>query len=325
MKIEDINYILPTRQIAEKNFDKEKWIKENPIDYYKFIYVLFVSSDVAPHVDKNLVMAIKFSAIYEVTRLYIPDTLYKFFSLNEDDVLNEKKFETLRNKKIYMANAREFNDPFDGKAFFYDHKELSGIKQLKEHDGKLIDDFTSWHRETALTKNDTSSMPMWAHYANNHKGYCVAYDMNDATNIVLKGCTFPIQYTEERLDITTYIKNYAEKISAEVDRQIKLGVKEVLFDDFSLIFIEQYLSNIKHLSWQYENEFRCSIGEKDNQEPYINANPKAIYIGINCSNEHKTKLIEIANSLSIPIYEMRINNFSEKFSLEEHLVGETYD
>ena len=320
MKIEDIKYELPTRQISENNFVKEKWLKENPIDYFKFIYVLFASSDIAPNVDKNLVMSIRFNAIYKVTRLYIPDTLYKFYSLNDDNMLNEKKFGTLRDKKIYMANAKEFNDPFDGKAFFYNNKKLSDIKQLKKHDGKLVDDFTSWHRESALTKNGTSCMPMWAHYANNHKGYCVAYDMNDTANAVLSGCTFPIQYTEERLDITTYIKNYAQKISAEVDRQIELGVKEILLDDISLIFIEQYLSNIKHLSWEYENEFRCSIGEKDNQEPYISATPKAIYIGINCKKSHREKLLEIAKELSIPIYKMEVNNLSEKYSLEEKFI-----
>ena len=44
MKIEDINYTLPTAEIAEKDFDKEKWIKEHPIDYFKLIYVLFKTS-----------------------------------------------------------------------------------------------------------------------------------------------------------------------------------------------------------------------------------------------------------------------------------------
>ena len=48
MKIEDINYTLPTAEIAEKDFDKEKWIKEHPIDYFKLIYVLFKTSKTPP-------------------------------------------------------------------------------------------------------------------------------------------------------------------------------------------------------------------------------------------------------------------------------------
>lgn len=44
-------------------------------------------------------------------------------------------------------------------------------------------------------------MPMWAHYANNHAGFCVSYDMKE--NKQLSGCTFPVQYTNQRIDITS--------------------------------------------------------------------------------------------------------------------------
>lgn len=37
-------------------------------------------------------------------------------------------------------------------------------------------------------------MTMWVHYSNNHKGYCVAYDMNDNYNMPLKSCMLPVQY-----------------------------------------------------------------------------------------------------------------------------------
>lgn len=76
MKIEDINYKLPTEQISSEDFDKEKWLKEHPIDYYKFIYLLFTTADNAPQdIPRNIVMDVTFKAIYPVTRLYIPDTL----------------------------------------------------------------------------------------------------------------------------------------------------------------------------------------------------------------------------------------------------------
>ena len=45
MKLEDIQYTFPSEQITEENFDKEKWIKENPIDYFKFIYNLLITTE----------------------------------------------------------------------------------------------------------------------------------------------------------------------------------------------------------------------------------------------------------------------------------------
>lgn len=320
MKIEDIQYTLPTEQISAEDFDREKWLQENPIDYFKFLYILFTSNRLAPSVPITIVMKAAFDALYKVTRLYIPETLYKYYSLTSDEELNKKKFDTLRNKQIYMSAIKDFNDPFDGKAFFYNPKELKDIKRLESHNGRFIDDFTAFHKGTALTKNDTNCMPMWAHYANNHQGFCVAYDMKNPSNTMLSGCTFPIQYTDERLDITSFIKKYTTMVASKVDKQTALGIKKVLINDLSLVYVEQYLSNIKHLSWSYEKEFRCTMGANAKGMPFVDANPKAIYIGMNCSENNRQKLIEVAKKLSIPIYQMNFDELSDDYSLTSELL-----
>ena len=310
------------KKITEKDFDKAKWLQEHPIDYFKFIYVLFNTLKNAPtNVAKTLVLDIAFKTLYPVTRLYIPDTLYKYYSLNEDEELNKQKFKTLQNNQIFMSRIRDFNDPFDGKAFFYDSKQLANIKYLDHVHGRIIDDFTEFNRGTALTENGTNCMPMWAHYANNHRGFCVAYDMKDQANITLAGCTFPIQYTDDRLDITSFMKEYMNMVSLEVERQSAQGRKEIIISDLSLIYVSQFLCNIKHSTWSYEKEFRCTNGTNTEGMPYIDAVPKAIYIGMNCNEKNKKELIEIAKILSIPVYQMQLEELSEKFSLEEVLIS----
>lgn len=320
MKIEDIKYTLPTVQIDVEDFNKEKWLQENPVDYFKFLYILFTSKNITPQLPYEIVMKTTFDALYRVTRLYIPDTLYKFYSLTSDKKLNKKKLSTLKNKQIFMSDIKDFNDPFDGKAFFYDHKKLAGIKRLASHNGKFIDDFTVFHKGTALTENNTSCMPMWAHYANNHHGFCVAYDMENHDNLALSACTFPIQYTDQRLDITSFIKEYAEMIASEVDLQLAQGKKNVHISDMSIVYVAQYLCNIKQATWQYEKEYRCSMGAAAKGMPYIDAVPKAIYIGMNCNEQNRNKLIKIAKEQLIPIYEMKLNELSENYSLEEVLL-----
>ena len=321
MKIEDINYTLPTAEIAEKDFNKEKWLQDHPVDYFKLIHVLFNTTKNAPtEVPRDFVMNVVFELLYPVTRLYIPDTLYKFYSLNDDQELNDKKLKTLQNKQIFMSNIKDFNDPFDGKAFFYDSKQLADIKRLEHVGGKIIDDFTSFNRGTALTENNTSCMPMWAHYSNNHQGFCVAYDMKNPANTTLAGCTFPIQYTDERLDITSFMKKYFSKLSLEVDRQVSRGIKQIPINDLSLVYVAQFLCNIKHSTWSYEKEFRCTAGAQAKGMPYIDAVPKAIYIGLHCKEANRKKLVEISRSLLIPVYQMRFNELSERYCLEEVLL-----
>lgn len=321
MKIEDISYTFPTAEISAEDFDKEKWLEENPVDYFKFIYCLLTTTENAPtNLPRNIKMQVVFESLYSVIRLYIPDTLYKFYSLNDNRKLNRIKFRTLQNKHIFMSNIKDFNDPFDGKAFFYDSKKLADIKSLKHVNGKFIDDFTMFIRGTALTENDTSCMPMWAHYSNNHQGFCVSYDMKNPANKTLAGCTFPVQYTEQRLDITSYLKKYAEMVESTVDNHIAQGKKEILINDLSIIYMQLYLCNIKQATWKYEKEFRCTTGSNAKGMPYIDAIPKAIYIGMNCSKKNRNKLIAISKELSIPIYQMKLDELSENYALEENLI-----
>ena len=49
--------------------------------------------------------------------------------------------------------------------------------------------------------------------------------------------------------------------------------------------------------------------------PYVPAKPKEIYIGKNCLQTYKDRLVKIAKTLHIPIYQMTFDEFSENFNL----------
>lgn len=303
LKIEDVQYTVPEIEIDEKNFDIKKWRIDNPIDYIKAMFLINTSSN------KNEV----FNTIYRVTRLYIPDTLFKYYSLTDNIALNEQKLYTLEQKKIFMSDVKYLNDPFDNKAYFYRFDELKKYERLTEHNGKLIDDFSAFTKVSSLTSNHVYSMPMWAHYANNHTGFCVSYDMK--SNVQLSGCTFPVQYTNQRIDITSLMDQQVKKIIQELDIQSAEGKKQIILDDLSLVFLTSFFCNIKHISWSYENEFRCTTGAIAEGMPYVSAVPKEIYIGMNCMPSYADKIIKIANVLNIPVYKMIFDELSPEFDL----------
>lgn len=303
MKIEDIKYEIPDKIISEKDFDVEKWRIENPMDYFKAMYLINIS------LNKDEV----FREIYRISRLYIPKTLFKYFSLTDNLSLNEQKLETLQQKKIFMSDVKDLNDPFDNKAYFYRPEELKKYERLAEHGGKLIDDFSVFSKVSSLTSNNVNSMPMWAHYANNHTGFCVSYDME--LNTELSSCTFPIQYTDERIDITSIMDRQAQQMVQEFEKQSKQGKKKILLDDLSLIYMTTYFCNIKHISWSYENEFRCTTAANASGMPYISATPKEIYIGKNCTNTYVDRIIKIAKELQVPVYQMAFDDLNSEFNL----------
>lgn len=303
MKIADINYSIPDEPISEKDFDIEKWRSENPMDYLKAIFLINMTSN------KNEV----FKTIYKVTRLHIPDMLFKYYSLTDNIALNEQKLETLRQAKIFMSDTKYLNDPFDTKAYFYRPDELKKYARLTEYDGKLIDDFSSYMKVSALTSNNVNSMPMWAHYANNHTGFCVSYDMR--SNVQLSSCTFPVQYTDQRVDITSLMDQQVQKMIQEIEIQSAAGKKAILMDDLSLVFLMSLFCNIKHLSWSYENEFRCTTGTMAKGMPYVSAMPKAAFIGMNCLPTYADRIIKIADELHIPVYRMLFDELGSEFNL----------
>ena len=108
MKYEDYQFEVPKEQVDENEFDIEKWRCEHPVDYLKTMHLI----DMFP--DKN----IAFTAVYKVMRMYVPDTLYKYYSLTDNIQLNEQKFETLQQNKIFTCEAKYLNDPFDNIAYF---------------------------------------------------------------------------------------------------------------------------------------------------------------------------------------------------------------
>lgn len=306
MKIEDLYFDLPLEPVDEENWDLETWRKEHPMDYFKALHILGMA-------DIGAAQAEIFKQIYQVIRLHVPSTLYKYYSLSDNEALNMQKFQTLHDGKIYMSDIKDFNDPFDGKGFFYDATKLADIDRLAPHGGRMIDDFNEFIKGTCLTANGVQSMPMWAHYSSNHRGFCVSYDMN--ANIDLKSNTFPVQYTDERLDVTSLMRKQALYTCEEIERQSALGRNEIVLDDLMLIFMALLMCNVKHTSWSYEQEFRCTTGAIAPGMPFIDAKPKEIYIGMHCNHNHAMRLKEIGDSWDIPVYRMTFDECNEKYEL----------
>lgn len=112
------------------------------------------------------------------------------------------------------------------------------------------------------------------------------------------------------------MREQAQKVCNEIDKQISEGKKEIVLDDLSVIFMTLLLCNLKHISWSYEKEFRCTIAANAAGMPYIDARPKEIYIGMQCNPVHEKQLKDIATALKIPIYKMAFDECCETYRLD---------
>ena len=247
--------------------------------------------------------------------LYIPHRLYKFYSLyeNEEEV-NEKKIKTLRNGKAYLSRHEKLNDPFEARGYYFDKEKIKPLRILRDSYERIIDIPRNILVQSSFTSNDQNTSSMWAHYSNNYKGYCVAYNMDIIENLSLKNSIFKVQYVDHKINITDHMNSFFERAEKYLAECEKKGLKNIDVEDISLLDELALLINVKHKSWEYENEFKCLCDDRSFGE-YIQAIPETMYIGMNCKENYKKELILAASELNIPAYVMKPDYFSSEFEL----------
>ncbi len=132
-------------------------------------------------------------------RSYLPKKIYKYYTLNDIEEFNSKRINSLREKCVFGSIASSFNDPFEGKYVFMTEEDLSKLgapvetKQIWE----TVISAISEHITTICFTQNPNDMPMWAHYANEHQGFCVEYEIINNSNLILVYFSLFLLFTVE--------------------------------------------------------------------------------------------------------------------------------
>ena len=212
-------------------------------------------------------------------------------------------------EKLYYAqketddiiNAFDFNDVIaqntTNKMFCVDFKNrlFSGIEAPDAIQGALekeydfyINNCKTMFAVSSFTVNPDSQL-MWAHYANNHKGICLEYEIDNINDIMCH--LFPVIYSRAKKDIS-------EKLIQFIDSDI---------DDETLWKIYFNGPLRKNIEWMYENEWRLIYPKnKDNPDGYSRkfGRISKVYLGYRMEEDARNYYIEECNKRNIPYVEM---------------------
>ncbi len=188
---------------------------------------------------------------------------------------------------------------------------------------------------SALTKDEKfkKNIAMWSHYADNHKGFCVEYDLsflNDPTSFTIedhkyydesyhqiyleerlraaiKAGLFPVIYTSSRMNIP-FTK--LQSIKIDDDGNLKHN------NDIDAILYKTYI--VKSSNWSYEKEWRLIIDGTisnyyDNKIPFPYI--KRVYLGCKMDAQTKSTIMDIGKELHFEVVPLIMNE--NKFILEE--------
>jgi len=235
--------------------------------------------------------------------------LYKYRSWQENEnIPEEEKFQkrSLTHTEVFFASPTKLNDPFDLNIpkrydllsedqitiLTYYHflriypeksaKELCRLAKEKQsrisNERKLnatidsIKNLKNRHGILSLSQ-DYKNIIMWTHYANNHKGFCVGYNVKKLIDFIKS------KTDEYALSPIAYSHNMPVIIPP-----LSLGSR---FDN-----IVRRLTT-KSFEWSYEKEFRLIIHEPDKCFQVPHKTIEEIIIGCNATPETEDDIFKL--------------------------------
>lgn len=135
------------------------------------------------------------------------------------------------------------------------------------------------------------SMLMWAYYANNHKGFCIEYEIPSYTEpyIQLFHNLMPVIYSDERISVLNQCIRFLQEPGMTPD---------VLWD------IYKYGLLMKDTAWKYQNEWRLiSYDDMLSNDNFYNCRffkIKRVFLGNRMTVSDRMKIISICKDKKIP-------------------------
>ncbi|HML08669.1 MAG TPA: DUF2971 domain-containing protein [Xanthobacteraceae bacterium] len=216
----------------------------------------------------------------EIETYVIPRYLYRYRSLKEFD----REMQSIETDYLYCANYRAMNDPMEG------HYSTSKLLQKSADAGEVRDAIFSEKMAIGICSFSEvfDNELMWAHYANQFRGICVAYDFFNLRKYLPFGITFSRVYYNEEVPKVGHSKR------RNSDRIAKM-----------------ILSYKKH-QWPYEREWRmfANIGEVYYQSQKCVAR---VYIGARIERTRLNQITSRLSALKIPYRIQKLAGYHMSF------------
>ena len=237
-----------------------------------------------------------------------PASLYKYYRNTVENL------DAVKNNKMWYSAPCNFNDVFDCDISIDDKKVFNEALKLFPDKRGIRPGSNAWKNFRATMnqqlralrsqfdelRNTTgvsclseseNSLLMWAHYANNHRGFCVEYDLLEI-NRILNFSAVPVIYSEGRTCFDFFDPQTIEK-------------------DTLKLFIQSLTS--KSPEWSYEKEWRIvrdqgACGDEWNADKkgalLDMVPPSSIILGCAAQPEFEREVTDYCSTNRINLYKM---------------------
>lgn len=212
----------------------------------------------------------------------LPEKIYKYRTFVKKKYVED----ILKKKRLYLARRKDLNDPFEG-CNFNVSLGVTGQsipKALNIHH-PIIEDRLNQHRILSLSEN-CKSPQMWAHYADNYRGFCLQFSTKSTFSQIK-----PVKYIPSD--------------TSHDEQRIKGGEKEILE-----IITESYYKKCEE--WKYEKEYRILKPVSQEYFEFEIGELETIILGVNISEKNEELLMNQAKKYGIRVVKMFVSNENYK-------------
>jgi len=222
---------------------------------------------------------------------------------------NISKIEALKKNNLYLSGINALNDPFELKYLYLDKSKSIYSKESSD----LLKFIRNLVRVACFVgASPFSNMPMWAHYANCHKGFCVEYAVKNSCYL------YPVQYSPRREPVTNITDRIIFSMLEAIDNK-----QEELSQEAQQLIIWLFLTGtVKYDFWKDEEEYRIlyfasKSAEKGELVPLqdLGLEAKHIYIGTSCNERNRQELIRAAKGINCLVSDTYIDETRSDFTL----------
>lgn len=236
-------------------------------------------------------------------------------SMGMDDYikkLSDKGHESARFMEL-LWNNKDSHDKLMERHFYLIYDCMDAIRKMIKNNPRII-----------CFSERYDSLLMWAHYADNHKGYVLVYDKESIITANKFSCNGAVVNQKTKLKKVNYVTKQVD-MTENVIEYIRnnmldnMGDIETYDAAISPHKIRQVLTE-KAMDWKYEAEWRLipRITKMDEESKlgYIEIRPKAVILGSQTFVEDVEQIKKICDVKNIPIYRMFLSETSPEFRLK---------
>lgn len=283
------------RKLVDINAAYRIKAEHTPTKLYKFRGVADYAFKNFENDNLSLSEASKFNDPFEcalnvVSKHYFFKKLRNTFS---EAIIGNEHFSDEEIEKMKVCPKNEFYEIIENRSELFSKYPKGTLKLVNE---SFIGSFCDYVNNSFCERNISNmyicslsetnkSSAMWAHYADEFRGFCLEYDFSKILWAQLWCFLNPVIYTNVIPDFSEYFANR---------------------NNFNNL-ISVYAAMIKAKDWSYEHEWRLIIpsGRKESGYFLVNApKPRALYLGLCISKELEDKLVELAKRKDIKVFKM---------------------